>query len=144
MVATSPTPTDTDRKAAVALVDALGLDEAADRLPWSKKTIQAWARSEAYRTHAPAREEFNEADWEEQLIKTLKSVAMIAADRELALAPQAEISLANKVRTTAVSDVRLLTGKATSRTEATDSTEQEILRLADELSARRARDLLSQ
>lgn len=137
------TPTDNDRVAAVAIFDALGPDEAQRITGWSAKTITAWARKEVYRTHAPATPDFTEEDWATQLAKTLKAVSLVAATRELSLAPQAEGVLANKIRTTAVHDIQLLEGKATERTESVDATEQEALALMDAIQSRKAKAALS-
>lgn len=137
------TPTDQDRVDAVALCDEFGPDEASARTGWSAKSILAWSRKEVYRTHAPARVDFSEEDWEEQLVRTLKAVALISAERELSLAPQAEMALANKARTTAVHDIRLLEGKVTERTEAIDATEAEARKLAEDIAIRRAQRVLN-
>lgn len=133
------TPTDVDRKAAVALADAVGIEEAAGRTGWSKNAITRWSSSDKYRSHTRAEVDFTAENWAEQLTRTLQAVALIAAERELVLSPLADISLANKVRTTAVHDVQLLTGKATERTDSVEVTASEAQSLADELAARRAK-----
>lgn len=130
-------PTVDDKRAAVALFDALGPKEASARSGWSQKAITGWAAKDVFRTHTHAMPDFTKEDWTEHLVGILKGVAVLAAQRELACAPLAEASIANRIRTTAVHDVQLLTGKATERTEAIEVTASEALSLADELAARR-------
>jgi hypothetical protein len=63
----------------------------------------------------------------------LRSIAVIAATRELELAPRSEIGFVNKIRTTAIHDLQLLEGKATERHESTAMTEKEAAELAERL-----------
>lgn len=132
-------PSDNDRRAAVALFDAIGIEEAASRTGWSKQAVAKWAASDKYRTPAPdAGIDFTAENWQEHLADVLRQVAVSAASRELQLSAMADGNLANRIRTTAVHDVQLLTGKATERTEAVEVKQSDAVKLADELAKRRA------
>ena len=131
-------PTVDDKRAAVALFDALGVKEAHARTGWSIKAITGWAAKDVFRTHTHAMPDWTAENWEEHLVTMLKGVAVLAATREMAVAPHAEAAIANRIRTSAVHDVQLLTGKATERTEAVEVTAHDAMALADELAARRA------
>lgn len=131
-------PSDDDRRAAVALFDAVGINEASARTGWSKQAIAKWASKDTWRVKPDLPVDFTAGDWQEQLTNTLRQVAVLAASRELHLTPYADAGLANRIRTTAVHDVQLLSGKATERTEAVEVKSTDAMKLADELAKRRA------
>jgi hypothetical protein len=131
----SPTPEQKDEIIEYALEHSI--EEANQKYGYSAKSIARWVQVSQMHSLTHARGDYDPEQWKQQMEELLKSIAIIAATRELELAPRSEIGFVNKVRTTAIHDLQLIQGKATERTESTAMTESEAVELATRLAKMR-------
>lgn len=128
-----PAPSDELRAEIVEYAEANSIEEASAFYGYSAKTIAKWQMNRQITNVTHARITYSESEWQDHMKELLRSIAVIAATRELELAPKSEIGFVNKIRTTAIHDLQLLEGKATERHESTALTEKEAAELAERL-----------
>lgn len=131
-----PAPDDDLKAEIVEYAEANSIEKASAHYGYSAKTIAKWQMNSQIHSLTHARITYTPEEWQEQMKDLLRSIAVIAATRELELAPRSEIGFVNKIRTTAIHDLQLLEGKATERHESTAMTEKEAAELARKLSER--------
>lgn len=128
-----PAPSEELKAEIVEYAEANSIEEASAHYGYSAKTIAKWVMNSDIHSLTHARITYTPEEWQEQMKDMLRSIAVIAATRELELAPRSEIGFVNKIRTTAIHDLQLLEGKATERHESTALTEKEAAELAERL-----------
>lgn len=128
-----PAPSEELKAEIVEYADANSIEEASAHYGYSAKTIAKWQMNRQITNVTHARIAYSESEWQDHMKELLRSIAVIAATRELELAPKSEIGFVNKIRTTAIHDLQLLEGKATERHESTALTEKEAAELAERL-----------
>jgi hypothetical protein len=131
-----PAPSEELKAEIVEYAEANSIEKASALYGYSVKTIAKWQMNNQIHSLTHARITYTPEEWQEQMKDLLRSIAVIAATRELELAPRSEIGFVNKIRTTAIHDLQLLEGKATERHESTAMTEKEAAELARKLSER--------
>lgn len=128
-----PAPTEELKAEIVEYAEANSIEKASALYGYSAKTIAKWVMNSDIHSLTHARITYSPDEWQEHMKELLRSIAVIAATRELELAPKSEIGFVNKIRTTAIHDLQLLEGKATERHESTAMTEKEAAELAERL-----------
>lgn len=144
--------TDEEKALAVRLYADLGPAEASRQTGWAKSTIINWAHKAGVKVtppeeiqkaveHRKARHELSMQEWREEITSQLRELSLLAASLEMTMAPNAtDLSKVSAMRQKAISDLMLVTGEPTNRTEIRrDMTgaREATARLRDELAERR-------